>query len=130
MTGPGHKLRAVGALGLLPLLLAAGDGACLLCTREGMQLAALADRSTPLSIGSDSQVIRNWPEELRWLEYGQRLHLRQRNVAAAPPQALSSRTKRQGNTQGNCIKFLRAREGWRGRNQRTRRIFCGCKCRP
>lgn len=50
MTGPGHKLRAVGALGLLPLLLAAGDGACLLCTREGMQLAELADRSTPLSI--------------------------------------------------------------------------------
>lgn len=50
MTGPGHKLRAVGALGLLPLLLAAGDGACLLCTREGAQLAALTDRSTPLSI--------------------------------------------------------------------------------
>ena len=38
----------------------------------------------PLSIGSDSQVTRAWPEELRWLEYGQRLHLRQRNVAAAP----------------------------------------------
>jgi formimidoylglutamate deiminase len=27
----------------------------------------------PLSLGSDSQVTRNWPEELRWLEYGQRL---------------------------------------------------------
>ena len=27
----------------------------------------------PLSIGSDSQVIRSWSEELRWLEYGQRL---------------------------------------------------------
>ncbi len=39
----------------------------------------------PLSLGSDSQVIRQWPEELRWLEYGQRLGLRQRNVAAAPP---------------------------------------------
>jgi formimidoylglutamate deiminase len=39
---------------------------------------------TPLSIGSDSQVTRSWPEELRWLEYGQRLALRQRNVAAAP----------------------------------------------
>ncbi len=38
----------------------------------------------PLSIGSDSQVTRAWPEELRWLEYGQRLALRQRNVAAAP----------------------------------------------
>ena len=38
----------------------------------------------PLSVGSDSQVTRAWPEELRWLEYGQRLALRQRNVAAAP----------------------------------------------
>ena len=40
----------------------------------------------PLSLGSDSQVTRSWPEELRWLEYGQRLQLRQRNVAAAPGQ--------------------------------------------
>ena len=38
----------------------------------------------PLTVGSDSQVVRAWPEELRWLEYGQRLVLRQRNVAAAP----------------------------------------------
>ena len=38
----------------------------------------------PLSVGSDSQVTRSWPEELRWLEYGQRLVLRQRNVAALP----------------------------------------------
>lgn len=38
----------------------------------------------PISIGSDSQVTRSWVEELRWLEYGQRLGLRQRNVAAAP----------------------------------------------
>jgi formimidoylglutamate deiminase len=37
----------------------------------------------PLSIGSDSQVTRAWPEELRWLEYGQRLMHRRRNVAAA-----------------------------------------------
>jgi formimidoylglutamate deiminase len=40
----------------------------------------------PLSIGSDSQVTRSWCEELRGLEYGQRLHLRQRNVAASPGQ--------------------------------------------
>lgn len=40
----------------------------------------------PLSIGSDSQVTRSWPHELRWLEYGQRLVSRQRNVAAAPSQ--------------------------------------------
>ena len=39
---------------------------------------------TPLSIGSDSQVTRDWREEIRLLEYGQRLTLRRRNVAAAP----------------------------------------------
>ena len=38
----------------------------------------------PMAIGSDSHVTRNWPEELRWLEYGQRLLHRQRNVAASP----------------------------------------------
>ncbi len=37
-----------------------------------------------LSIGSDSHVTRDWREELRLLEYGQRLLLRQRNIAAAP----------------------------------------------
>jgi formimidoylglutamate deiminase len=39
---------------------------------------------TPISVGSDSQVSRSAVEELRWLEYGQRLALRQRNVAAHP----------------------------------------------
>lgn len=34
------------------------------------------------SIGSDSHVTRSWPEELRLLEYSQRLVLRQRNIAA------------------------------------------------
>ncbi|MBC7608783.1 MAG: amidohydrolase family protein, partial [Polaromonas sp.] len=34
------------------------------------------------SIGSDSHVTRAWPEELRLLEYSQRLTLRQRNIAA------------------------------------------------
>ena len=38
----------------------------------------------PLSIGSDSQVCRSAAEELRWLEYAQRLTLRRRNVAADP----------------------------------------------
>jgi len=37
-----------------------------------------------LAIGSDSNVTRSWPEELRWLEYGQRLRLEQRNVCAQP----------------------------------------------
>jgi formimidoylglutamate deiminase len=34
------------------------------------------------SIGTDSHVTRNWSEELRLLEYSQRLTLRQRNVSA------------------------------------------------
>jgi formimidoylglutamate deiminase len=34
----------------------------------------------PLGIGSDSHISRDWREELRWLEYGQRLHYRKRNV--------------------------------------------------
>lgn len=44
----------------------------------------------PLTVGSDSQVTRGWVEELRWLEYGQRLALRQRNVASAPGSQPSS----------------------------------------
>jgi formimidoylglutamate deiminase len=39
---------------------------------------------TPLSLGTDSHVTRSAIEELRWLEYGQRLVRRQRNVAAEP----------------------------------------------
>ena len=35
------------------------------------------------SIGSDSHVTRQWAEELRLLEYSQRLTLRQRNIAAS-----------------------------------------------
>ncbi|MFO1293554.1 MAG: formimidoylglutamate deiminase [Rubrivivax sp.] len=38
----------------------------------------------PLAIGSDSQVCRSAAQELRWLEYAQRLALRRRNVAADP----------------------------------------------
>lgn len=38
----------------------------------------------PMTVGSDSQVTRGWVEELRWLEYGQRLGLQRRNVAARP----------------------------------------------
>jgi formimidoylglutamate deiminase len=53
-----------------------GDGVC--------DLAHWLAAGVPLAIGSDSQVTRAWPEELRWLEYGQRLVRRQRNVAAAP----------------------------------------------
>jgi formimidoylglutamate deiminase len=47
-------------------------------------VAGWLGRGVPLAIGSDSQVVRQWPEELRWLEYGQRLSLQRRNVAADP----------------------------------------------
>ena len=49
-------------------------------------LPAWLTAGVPLAIGSDSQVTRNWPEELRWLEYAQRLTRRQRNVAATQQQ--------------------------------------------
>ena len=48
----------------------------------------------PLSIGSDSHVTRCWREELRWLDYGQRLLLRQRNVGAAPTAGQPSTAER------------------------------------
>jgi formimidoylglutamate deiminase len=48
----------------------------------------------PIALGSDSQVTRNWVEELRWLEYAQRLVLRRRNVAAAPSQVEPSTAAR------------------------------------
>lgn len=47
----------------------------------------------PLAIGSDSHVTRDWREELRWAEYGQRLLLRQRNVGARPGLEPSSATR-------------------------------------
>jgi formimidoylglutamate deiminase len=48
----------------------------------------------PLTIGSDSHVTREWREELRWLDYGQRLGLRQRNVAASPQSGQPSTAER------------------------------------
>ena len=55
-------------------------------------LARWMASGTPLAIGSDSQMARSWPGELRWLEYGQRLVQRRRNVAApAPATALFER---------------------------------------
>jgi Domain of unknown function (DUF4402) len=50
MTGPGHKLRALGALGLLPLLLAAGDDACRLCKPANTSESAAIEHEIPLSI--------------------------------------------------------------------------------
>ncbi|HEX9718633.1 MAG TPA: formimidoylglutamate deiminase [Ramlibacter sp.] len=45
-------------------------------------LPAWMGQSGSWAIGSDSHVTRSWQEELRLLEYSQRLGLRQRNVAA------------------------------------------------
>ena len=48
----------------------------------------------PLSLGSDSHATRDWREELRLLEYGQRLSRRERNVGAAPEIGLPSTAER------------------------------------
>jgi formimidoylglutamate deiminase len=53
-----------------------GDGFC--------DLPRWLASGAPLSTGTDSHVGRALNEELRWLEYGQRLRLQQRNVAARP----------------------------------------------
>jgi formimidoylglutamate deiminase len=50
-------------------------------------LPAWLQHGVPLGLGSDSHVCRQWHEELRWLEYGQRMHLQRRNVAASPSTA-------------------------------------------
>ena len=63
-----------------------GDGLC--------DLRGWLDAGVPLAIGSDSHVTRDWCEELRWLDYGQRLRLRQRNVAAAPAMGQPSTAQR------------------------------------
>jgi formimidoylglutamate deiminase len=69
---------------------AAGAGVVLCPSTEANLGDGLADlprwlaAGVPLALGSDSNVCRHWAEELRWLDYGQRLRLRQRNVAAAP----------------------------------------------
>ncbi len=48
----------------------------------------------PMTIGSDSHVGRDALEELRWLDYGQRLLHRRRNVAAAPESGVASTAAR------------------------------------
>jgi formimidoylglutamate deiminase len=49
-------------------------------------LAAFIDAGGRLGIGSDSHISVSPVEELRWLEYGQRLVTRHRNVAARRPE--------------------------------------------
>jgi formimidoylglutamate deiminase len=70
----------------------AGAGVVLCPSTEANLGDGLADlpgwlaSGAALSLGSDSHVARSWVAELRLLEEGQRLTLRQRNVAAAPDQ--------------------------------------------
>ncbi len=52
-----------------------GDGFC--------DLPNWLGSSIRMSIGSDSHITRDWREELRLLEYGQRLQKRQRNISAS-----------------------------------------------
>jgi len=63
-----------------------GDGLC--------DLPGWLDAGVPITIGSDSHVTRDWCEELRLLEYGQRLSRRERNVAAAPELGVASTAER------------------------------------
>src|SRR5574337_734342 len=48
-------------------------------------LAAYLDAGGRLGIGSDSHISISPVEELRWLEYGQRLQTRHRNIASRHP---------------------------------------------
>jgi formimidoylglutamate deiminase len=63
-----------------------GDGLC--------DLPRWLAAGVPLTIGSDSHATRDWREELRWLDYGQRLALKQRNVSAAPQSGQFSTAER------------------------------------
>jgi len=57
-------------------------------------LPAWLGTPVPIALGSDSQATRDWREELRLLEYGQRLARRARNVAAAPELGVASTAER------------------------------------
>jgi len=57
-------------------------------------VAAWLNAGTEIAIGSDSHVTRDWREELRLLEYGQRLQHRARNIAASPATRQSATAER------------------------------------
>ncbi|MDE0058121.1 MAG: formimidoylglutamate deiminase [Defluviicoccus sp.] len=80
-----RALAATGAVaGLCPTTEAnLGDGL--------FPLAAWLEAGGRLGIGSDSHVSTSPVEELRWLEYGQRLAARQRNIAALPEASTGAR---------------------------------------
>ncbi|MFO1274547.1 MAG: formimidoylglutamate deiminase [Sphaerotilus natans] len=101
------------------------------------------DAGVGLAIGSDSHVTRCWPEELRWMEYGQRLLHRKRNVAAAPDRGQPATAARLwqlaldagGRAAGQAAWGLRVRSaggpagdrhGGRRAGRRARRSPAGC----
>jgi formimidoylglutamate deiminase len=73
----------------------------------------------PISLGSDSQVTRNWRDELRWLEYGQRLALRRRNICAVSGPGSSSTAACLFNLTKNAGALAAGQLGW-GLQQNTR----------
>ena len=74
-TKPSQLARSGAVAGLCPTTEAnLGDGL--------FPLAAYLDAGGTLGIGSDSHISVSPVEELRWLEYGQRLTTRHRNIAA------------------------------------------------
>ncbi len=84
-----HELAGVQARGAAIVICPSteanlGDGV--------FDLAGYAQVSGQWSVGSDSHVTRRWSEELRLLEYSQRLTQRKRNVAAQALGPLSSAT--------------------------------------
>jgi formimidoylglutamate deiminase len=63
-----------------------GDGLC--------DLSSWLASGASMSIGSDSHITRDWREELRLLEYGQRLIKQQRNISASPQSGMPSTAER------------------------------------
>lgn len=67
-----------------------GAGVVLCPSTEGnlgdgrVELRAWLEAGVPLAIGTDSHVTRAWREELRWLDYGQRVALGLRGASTAP----------------------------------------------
>jgi len=70
-------------------------------------LARWLGAGVPIAVGSDSQVARCWTEELRWLEYGQRLVRRERNVAAGGSMQAGSRVAASANAAANTASAAR-----------------------
>ncbi len=96
------------AAGEIATVAARGAGVVLCPTTEANLGDGLADlprwleAGVPLSLGSDSQVSRHWVEEMRWLEYGQRLLQRRRNVSA---------TAQEPSTAGRLLERILASQG-------------------